>query len=430
MITKEEIDDLRSRLALGKVPQASRKTVAQMVAIWDSRNELAEAARRAGKSHDPEVRVRLNKANRWVAEQAEALRQVDYKGIEPGYGAPVGAAGPIGAAEAWQAGAPLPTSGVKMLGRNQPFATGNTERAAAQLGVLAKALTGDVDEREIRTHFGDAGGVAFKDMLTTGGGGVLVPDSIAGFVIDKLRARSVVNALGARTVPMGPGSLRVPRVSADPTPAWLAEGATITEEDGNLDDVTLEAKRLTAIVKFSDELDEDSDPTLVGDVLANSLSRAFAVELDRAALVGSGSGAEPRGVTANAGILTTAPTVADWSVLTGLKAALEGANSLASGFVLSPATLNTIETKIAENGHYVEPPQSIADLPRLGTTSVNDTTVIGADWSQLMIGIRVRFELRRLVERYAEEGKVGLRARIRADVQLAHPESFAVATIA
>jgi hypothetical protein len=56
---------------------------------------------------------------------------------------------------------------------------------------------------------------------------------------------------------MSSGTLRVPRVVEDPSSAWLGEGATITPSDGEVDDVTLEAKRLTALVKFTDELDED-----------------------------------------------------------------------------------------------------------------------------------------------------------------------------
>ncbi|MPY86111.1 MAG: phage major capsid protein, partial [Actinophytocola sp.] len=188
---------------------------------------------------------------------------------------------------------------MKMLTKDEKLAPEPDARTLGQLGVLAKSLVGDVDERELSTFMP----TGFKDMLSSGSAGVIVPTPIAGFVIDRLRNASVVNRLGARTVPMTSKTLKVPRITADPTAAWLAEGATITPNDGAMDnDVTMTAKRLSAIVKFSDELDEDSDPELAGEVLANSLARAFALELDRAALRGSGTGAEPLGVRNQSGV--------------------------------------------------------------------------------------------------------------------------------
>lgn len=323
-------------------------------------------------------------------------------------------------------------SGLKMLTKDDRLADEPDSQTLGMLGVLAKSLTGDVDERELRQYMPDG----MKDMLSSGSAGVIVPTPVAGFVIDRLRARSVVHQLGARVVPMDSKTLSVPRITADPTPSWLAEGAAITASDGAMDEVAMTAKRLTAIVKFSDELDEDSDPELAGDVLATSLAQAFAIELDRAALRGSGTGAEPLGIRNQSGV-TIVPTVgaATWTTLTGFKRDLELANSECNGYVLNPRTLDAIENDTDSTGQFIAPPRSIDSISRLSTTSVpsnlgagTETELYAGNWADLMLGMRIRFELRRLNERYAEEGKVALRARIRADVQLAHGASFVVGT--
>jgi len=121
--------------------------------------------------------------------------------------------------------------------------------------------------------------------------------------------------------------------------------------------------------------------------------------------------------------------------LTGFKRDLELANSEANGFVLNPRTLDAVENATIADGRFITPPESLDRIPRLGTTAVpndlgagTESEIYSGNWRELMIGMRVRFELKRLNERYADEGKVALRARVRADVQLAHAASFVVGT--
>ncbi|MFJ8269470.1 phage major capsid protein [Streptomyces sp. NPDC094154] len=374
-----------------------------------------------------------------VQEMDAHLREVDWKS-----GRHVGGAafGPVDDEPRGIEGAPVDRDGeMKMLGPDQKFT--DLESAGPSLslddrygalGVLAKTLAGSVNEREIARFLPESGQ---KDMLSSGSGGVLVPAPIASMVIDLMRARTVVVGLGASTVPMASSTLKVPRVSADPTPAWLAEGATITPTDGDLDSVDLAAKRLTAIVKLSEELDEDSDPQLVGAVLANSLARSFAVETDRVALRGTGTGNQPKGLRNQSGVtLVSAVGAASYTTLTGFRTRLLGANAECTGFVTSPRTLGVIEDTPGTDGHFIDPPASLQGIPRVATSSIptnlgtgtNESEIYAGNWSDLLIGVRVGFELRRLDERYADEGKVALRARIRTDIALAHGASFVIGT--
>ena len=88
----------------------------------------------------------------------------------------------------------------------------------------------------------------------------IVPIQISSYMIDLLRARTVAFEGSARLIPMTTTVLNVPRITQDPTAAWKAEGASDTASDGAVDSVTLTAKRLSAITKFSEELQRTPTP--------------------------------------------------------------------------------------------------------------------------------------------------------------------------
>jgi HK97 family phage major capsid protein len=139
---------------------------------------------------------------------------------------------------------------------------------------------------------------------TVGAGGALVPAPLSARVIDLMRAQTVVLRAGAVTVPMTSQTLALARLTGEGTPAWKTEGATITAADLTFDRVTFTARTLVRRVDLSVELFEDADPSSE-DIIARSFAGQMAVELDRAALIGSGTPPEPRGVLNQSGITTT-----------------------------------------------------------------------------------------------------------------------------
>jgi HK97 family phage major capsid protein len=313
--------------------------------------------------------------------------------------------------------------------------TFDEEYRLGYLGAHLKAAMGEpADLARYRSYLPDD----MKDMSTSGSPEI-VPTPIAGQLIDAMRAVSTVMASGATTVPMTTNTLAVPRIVSDPTASWLAEGATVTATDGDVDAVTFTARRLSALTKISQELAEDSNPVTIGQVLAHSMAAAFAVEMDRVALRGSGTAPEPEGVRNQTGVgVTAAVGDADWADVAALAADVAGANSIPTGFIWSVRTANAVSLlrEDGTTGAYLAPPSHIADIPRRATTAVPTNLGAGTDeseiycgyWPDLMIGMRLGFELRPLAERYADEGKIGVLGRMRADVQLRHAASFAVGT--
>jgi HK97 family phage major capsid protein len=140
---------------------------------------------------------------------------------------------------------------------------------------------------------------------TIGAGGALVPSPLSSRVIDLARNATRVFQAGAITVPMTSQTLALARLTSEGAPAWKTENAAITAADMVFDRVTFTARTLVRLITLSVELFEDADPSSE-DVIARSFAGQMAVELDRVALLGTGTAPEPRGVLNQSGVTLTA----------------------------------------------------------------------------------------------------------------------------
>jgi HK97 family phage major capsid protein len=277
---------------------------------------------------------------------------------------------------------------------------------------------------------------------TVGAGGALVPAPLSARVIDLMRARTVVLRAGGVTVPMTSQTLALARLTGEGTPAWKTEGANITAADLTFDRVTLTARTLVRRVDLSVELFEDADPSSE-DVIARSFAGQMAVEVDRAALLGTGTAPEPRGVLNQSGVTLTAHGAAgtaisnyDWWL--DAIGAVRAAGFEPSAHIQAPRSSTSLsKLKEATTNAYLAPPSGL--LPMYTTRSVPINITVGAstdtsyvftaDWSNLLLGIRTGFTLRFLGERFlADTLSYSFVAYLRADVQLAQPTAFVVDT--
>jgi HK97 family phage major capsid protein len=277
---------------------------------------------------------------------------------------------------------------------------------------------------------------------TVGAGGALVPSPLSSRVIDLARNQTRVFQAGAVTVPMTSQTLAVPRLLTEGSPAWKSEGASITAADMTFDRVTFTARTLVRLIQLSVELFEDADPSSEG-IIARSFAGQMALEIDRVALLGSGTAPEPRGVLNQSGITTTAHgangsaiTNYDWFI--DAKGAVLANNFDPNAHIVAPRTVTSLgKLKEATTNAYMAAPPSM--LPVLVTkqlpinltvgTSTDASYIFTGQWDQLMVGMRTDFNLRFLGERYlADSLTYAFLAYLRADVQLAQPAAFVVDT--
>jgi HK97 family phage major capsid protein len=277
---------------------------------------------------------------------------------------------------------------------------------------------------------------------TVGAGGALVPAPLSARVIDLARNRTVVFRAGAQTVPMTSQTLALARLTSEGTPAWKSENATITAADMVFDRVTFTARTLVRLITLSVELFEDADPSSE-DVIANAFAGQMAVELDRVALLGTGTPPEPRGVLNQSGVTLTAHG-ANGTAITNYDWWLDAIGAVrAAGFeptshIHAPRSSTSLsKLKEATTNAYMAAPAGL--LPMRTTRSIPITVTTGtstdtsyiftADWSQLLIGVRTDFNLRFLGERFLGDTlSYSFVAYLRADVALEQPSAFVVDT--
>lgn len=286
---------------------------------------------------------------------------------------------------------------------------------------LRGALTGRWEHAEAERR-------AMQGQLNTAGG-ILVPEILAANFIDLARDRSVAFRLGAKTIPMQSDSVIIARAAADPTYSMTQENVAITESTPSFDGINLVAKKLASLVVVSSEIIEDAPNA--SQVLESMLVNAFAAELDRQILWGSGS-EELLGIYGTPGILsqTSTGTPASWAKWVAAWAALLAEGCTPNGFILAPRDAGTLESLLAAvGGMYLTPPASIAALqreiapstPLTGLPGSNESASLMGDWSTLIVGVRrdLRIEISR--DRYFAEDSIGVKTTWRGDSALEHP---------
>ena len=118
-------------------------------------------------------------------------------------------------------------------------------------------------------------------------GGVLVPDEFAATLIRLVEMYGTFRRK-ARVWPMASDHTMIPRRAGGVTTYWVGDNASITESNMTLDQVTLTARKLAALVKWSSELDEDAVLRLA-DLLSFEIGYAFAVKEDQCGFLGTGA---------------------------------------------------------------------------------------------------------------------------------------------
>lgn len=268
---------------------------------------------------------------------------------------------------------------------------------------------------------------------TDSAGGYTVPDILSARMIDRMRSASVVVRAGAQTVPLESDVSYVAKIVSDPVPAWRAENASVAESDPTFGRVTFTARSLAVLVKVSRELLEDS--LNMESVLPNLLATALAQELDRVALLGSGTAPEPRGVANFTGLTANTYVGGDltgYGPLIRARTALRNFNSDVTAYVLSPRDEGQLAGLTATDGQPINVPPAIARVPMLTTNKIptnlgagtNESIVLAGNWSRLMIGVRTAISITVLKERFADNMQYGFLAALRADVAAEQESAF------
>lgn len=275
-----------------------------------------------------------------------------------------------------------------------------------------------------------------RAMATTpdASGGYLVPAPLSAKLIGLALNRMQTRRAGVAFTPMDSKTLTVAKVKSIPAGAWLGENIPGEFEDMTFDAVTLTAKKLMVLTSLSIELAEDGQN--IEQVIENALAEALALEMDRAALVGSGVDEEPKGVINTTGIQEIAHggTIENYDVFSQAYEQLQDENEEANALLWAPKTAGVVDRLKDTLGQPLKSPQSWENFKKYSTkqiptdlgTGSNESVAFLADWRQLLWGLRTdtRIEVTRTAGDAFKAGQVWIRAYLRGDVAIARPKAF------
>lgn len=270
---------------------------------------------------------------------------------------------------------------------------------------------------------------------TDAAGGFTVPTLTSAELIDLARDEMVLARAGARIVPLTSDQNVIAKVLTEPIPAWRAENAAVNESDPTFGLVTLAPKSIAVMIKASVELMQDS--LNLEAELPRILARALAAEIDRAGLIGLGSGNEPRGIT-NLTSLTantySGGALTSYAPIMTARGALHGANESMGAVIMATRDENTLASLTATDGQPLNMPQVLFGVPMLHTAALptdggagsDESKIIAGDFSQLLMGIRSQVRIEILRERFMDNLQFGLIAHARVDFAAAREGAFTV----
>jgi len=246
-----------------------------------------------------------------------------------------------------------------------------------------------------------------RDFDATAGAGVIQTTKLMSRFIDILRNRTVIAGLGATMLGDMTGPFEIPKQTTAGSAYWVTEGNSPTESAQAIGQVAFAPATLGAFTDITRKFMKQSGSLDAETFVRNDLTRVIGIELDRAAINGSGSGAQPTGILQNSSITTVAmdtdgaaPT---WAKIVELESTIAAANADVGTMGYLTSAVGRGKMKVTEKGTAGYPVYLWGDDNRVNGyravatnqvpsnltkgTGTNLTAMIFGDFSTVMIAM-------------------------------------------
>lgn len=266
-------------------------------------------------------------------------------------------------------------------------------------------------------------------------GGFLVPEEFENQIITGLEEANVIRSI-AKVIQTG-SERKIPVASTHTVAEWTLENGEIHEHTPTFEQKSIDAYKLTDLVKVSTELLQDSYFDLE-EYIAGEFARAFGAAEEEAFCVGTGTG-QPTGIfTASGGEVGTTTSGVDISAdnLIDLVYALKSPYRRNAVFLMKDTTVAAVRKLKDQNGAYLWQPSIQAGEPdsllgyKLYTSPYvpevksGSLAVAFGDFHNYWIADRMGRTVQRLNELYAGNGQIGFIATQRVDAKVILPEGI------
>lgn len=270
-------------------------------------------------------------------------------------------------------------------------------------------------------------------MTTTSAATVAPKDFRPDLFVNALVSSTILTRLGATSLSGLTGDQVIPRETGSPNAMWVNENEALSYDDATFDSLTLTPHHLGVITELSRQLLQQASPD-VEQLVRSMVARNIALEIDRAAIAGSGIGAEPRGVVNDPGVAAVPYATDLFTTTADMIAAADLANVGADRAFLSTNGVRAAAMKTRDaNGRPIPLSDTFHGEAAYFTNQAPSTAGDGDDfamvygaWSDLLIGIWSQLDI--LVNPFAEtaysKGNILIRAMATVDFGVRRPASF------
>jgi HK97 family phage major capsid protein/HK97 family phage prohead protease len=268
----------------------------------------------------------------------------------------------------------------------------------------------------------------------TAGGNLVADELLAGSFIDLLRNRLALAQAGVTMLTGLQGNISVPRQNSAATAYWIGENTSPTESQQAIDQVNMTPKTVGAYVDYSRRLLLQSSIDVEG-MIRNDLARVIALELDRAAIYGTGSSNQPLGLTNTTGIGSqTITTYGTFEEYIGMETDVASANADAGSlrYIINAAARgalkSTAKSASAVAAGFVFEDGEINGYPVIVSNQLANNDALFGDFSMMIMGMWSGLDL--TVDPYAgaTAGTVRVIALQDVDVAVKQPGAFCLGT--
>jgi HK97 family phage major capsid protein len=292
-----------------------------------------------------------------------------------------------------------------------------------------------------------------RDLGKTVGTGsnVIATELLTSEFIELLRNRMMVQKMGARTLSGLTGDIAIPRQTGGAVSYWLAEGNNVNESDQTFDQIAMTPKTVGAMTQITRKLLLQSSIDVEAFVRSD-LATIMALAIDNACINGTGTN-QPKGILnysgigvvpigTNGGQITYNNIIALWASVANANADLGALGWLTNSRVIANMK---VTPKISGSNYPVFLIDSLPDKNGITTlegltcgvsnqlpsnltkgTGTNLSALIFGNWNDLIIGQWDAIDV--LVDPYTAgaSGSIKIRLLQDLDIQIRHPQSFAV----
>lgn len=285
------------------------------------------------------------------------------------------------------------------------------------------------------------------NALSTGtdtAGGFSVPSRLMPGILGAMVPVSSLLQAGAGIVTLEEGAKTFTTAAVDtiPTAAWRAEAGSVATSDPAFRAVVATPRSLAFQFKISRELLADGQG--ITQALYTAIAQAFAKELDRVGLRGTGTAPEPRGVLNTSGIQAVtngasgAALAGYANVFSAVQALLNANAPMPTAAIMAPRSLVKLGGLADSTGQPLRMPAMLEPVKQIASSQIPINLTVGSssdcseiyigDFSHMYFAMRESVSVQLLQELYAGTGEIGFACHMRADVVVDYPAAFSVVT--